>query len=172
MREAHCTEITLHGFPKEPKKPRRSQSSWSKCHSTSKRSTGNFTEVEKEYPTSRSGSVERPHFFGPVIYMIFGTMWGYPIQVYEPLSKSRKNPLATLDMPVYTDRENMDSTLREELRNTATFYGNLGRSCNIDDPGWNWSNAWETTESTSMVNLESPGVPRTKESGELTDVEC
>ena len=39
-----------------------------------KRSTGNFTEVEKEYPTSRSGSVERSHAFGSVNRMIFGTM--------------------------------------------------------------------------------------------------
>ncbi len=34
-------------------KPRRSQSSWSKCYSISKRSTENFTEVEMEHPCSR-----------------------------------------------------------------------------------------------------------------------
>ena len=52
-------------------KPRRSQSFQSMCHSISRRSTGNLTEVEKEHPMSRSGSVERSHFFGPVNYMIF-----------------------------------------------------------------------------------------------------
>ncbi len=45
-----------------------------KCHLISKRSTGNFPEVEKENPTPRSGSVERSHPFGPTSCMIFGTM--------------------------------------------------------------------------------------------------
>ncbi len=47
---------------------------WSKCPSISKKSMENFTELEKEHPTSRSGSVQRPHLSGPVSYMIFGTM--------------------------------------------------------------------------------------------------
>ena len=43
-------------------KLRRSQSPLSKCHSVSKKSTGVLTEVEEEYPTSRSGSDEKSHF--------------------------------------------------------------------------------------------------------------
>ncbi len=102
-------------------KPRRSQGLQSKCHSISKRSTGNFTEVEKKHPTSRSGSFERSHLFGPVNYMVFGTMWRCPIHVYEPLSDPRKNPLPMLNTPVLTDCEKMDSTLRKELPKTLTF---------------------------------------------------
>ena len=55
-------------------KPRRSKTAQSKCPLISKRSMENFTEREKEHLASRSGSVERPHLFGPVSYMIFGTV--------------------------------------------------------------------------------------------------
>ena len=72
---AKYSSFLLSSNPRGAKlKPRRSQTSHSKCHSRSKRSTGNFTEVEKKHPTSRSGSVERSPFFGPVNYVIFGRM--------------------------------------------------------------------------------------------------
>ena len=85
---------------------------------------------------------------------------------------SGKSLLPMLDTAVFTDCENMDSTLREEPPKTVIFHEKLGRSCNIDDPEWNWSNARETTEFTATVNLGHPRVPNTKEkTWELTDVE-
>ena len=77
--------------------PRRSQRSSSKCHSFFKRSTGNFTEVEKECPLPTSGSVEGSHFLGPVNYMIFGVLGGYPIHVCESSSMSGTNFLPMLE---------------------------------------------------------------------------
>ena len=44
-----------------------------------------------------------------------------------------EEPLLTLGTPVFTDRENTGSTLRQEPPKTVTFHENFGRSCNIDD---------------------------------------
>ncbi len=115
-------------------KPRGSQSS--------KRSTRNFTEMKKEYPTSRSGSVEGFRFFGPVNYMIFGASGGYPIHACESSSMS---------------------TCREEPPKTATFCKDLDHWYNVDDSGWNLSTTWETTESAAIAHLSYLGVPRVKE---------
>ncbi len=115
-------------------KPRRSQSSFSKCHSFFKRNTGNFTEVEQEHSASRSGSVEKSYFSGSANYTIFGALGEYPIQVCESSSMSGKNFLSTLDTSDFTACGNVDPTLREEPLKTMTFYENLGRSCNIDHP--------------------------------------
>ena len=120
----------------------------------------NFTGVGKKHPTSRSSSVERSHLFGVVNYMIFGMMWEHPIHVYEPPLRSGRNPLLMFDAPVFTDHENVNSTLPEEPSKTVTFHDNFGRSCSIDDPRRNWSGAWETTDSTVMVNLGPPGIPQ------------
>ena len=114
-------------------KSRRSQSSWLKCHTNSRKSTGNFTEVRKRHPTPRSDSFEMSHLFGPANYMIFGTMWIYPIYVYEPLLEPGRNLLPMPDTPVLTDHGNVDSTLREEPSKTVTLYENLGHPCNVDD---------------------------------------
>ena len=46
-----------------------------------------------------------------------------------------------LDTPVFTDCEKTNSTLREEPPKIVTFYDNFGRSCSIDDPRRNWSDA-------------------------------
>ena len=97
------------------------------------RGTGNFTEVKKKYPTPLSGSVEGSHFFGPVNYMTCGVLVAYSICVCESTSMSGKNLLLMLDTPIFTECENINSTLREEPPKTETFYENLGRSCNLDD---------------------------------------
>ena len=55
----------------------------------------------------------------------------------------------------------MDSTLREEPSKAVTFCGDLGHLCNVDDSLWNWSSIRETTESTIIVNLVCPEVPKT-----------
>ena len=39
-----------------------------------------------------------------------------------------------VNAPVLTDRENVDSTLREEPSKTVTLRENLGHPCNVDDP--------------------------------------
>ncbi len=79
------------------------------------------------------------------------------------------------ETPVSTACENRDSTLLEEPSKTVTFYGNLGRSCNIDDPERNPSSAWETAESTTTAYLAYLGYPevlRVKEGAwESMDVE-
>ncbi len=106
-------------------KPRRSQSFLSKCHSNFKKNTENFIEVEKRNPTSRSDSFEMSHLFEPVKYMIFGTMWRYPTHVYEPLLEPGRDPLLMLDMPVFSDCGNIESTLREEPPDTVIFYETL-----------------------------------------------
>ena len=90
--------------------------------------------MEKEDPTSRSDPIERSHFLGPVNYMIFERRGGYPIHVYESLSKSVKNLLLMLDRSVFTAYENIDSTLWEEPPKAVTLYENLGLSYGIDDP--------------------------------------
>ena len=56
--------------------------------------------------------------------------------------------------------ENMDSTLREEPPKTVIFFEVLGRSCNIDEPEWNWSITREAMESISTAHLGCPGVYR------------
>ncbi len=74
-----------------------------------------------------------------------------------------------LDTPVFTDCENVDSggAIKD-----SDFYENLGRSCIIDDPQWNWSITRETTESTATAYLGYPGVLRiTEETWELTNSE-
>ncbi len=54
----------------------------------------------------------------------------------------------------------------------SDFYENLGCWCNVDHSDWDWPNARETTEFTTIVNLGRSGVLRTKEEPwELTDVE-
>ena len=117
-------------------KPRRSQNSQSKCHPNSKRSTGNFTEVENEHPTSRSGSVERevPPFWACQLHDLWSAVTIPPLCL-PAISESGKNSLLILDTPVFTDCKNMDSTLREEPPKTVTFYENVGRSCNKDHSG-------------------------------------
>ena len=142
----------------------------SKCPSISRNNMGDFTEVEKEHSTSRSGPVKRSHLFGLVNCMIFGTMLEYPTHVYEPLLRSGRNPLFKLDTPVFTDCEKTNLTLREEPPKTVTFYDNLGRSCSIDDPRRNWSDAWEATEFTITVNLGLPGIPQGQ--GGVMEVDC
>ena len=90
----------------------------------------------KEHPISdlRSGSVGRSHFFGPVNYMIFEAIGGYPIHVCGSSSISGKSLQSMLDTLVFADCGNMDSMMRKEPPKTVTFYENLGRSCNIDGP--------------------------------------
>ena len=115
-------------------KTRKIQSSSSECHSIFKGSTWNFTEVEKEHSTSRSGSVERSHFFGLVNCMIFGALGAYPTHVCKSPTKSGKSLSSLLDTPVLTASKNKESTLWEEPPKIVTFNENPGRSCNIDDP--------------------------------------
>ncbi len=114
--------------------PRRSQSLQSKCHSNSNISMGDFTEVKKRHPTSRSGSIERSHFSESVNYNNFGALGGYPIHICKSILMYQKSLPSMLDAPVFTACKNMDSTLREEPPKTVTFYENLGRSCSINDP--------------------------------------
>ena len=58
--------------------------------------------------------------------MIFGASGGYAIHACESSSVSGKDLPLTLDAPVLTDHENMDSTCREELPKTVTFCEDLG----------------------------------------------
>ena len=85
---------------------------------------------------------------------------------------SWEEPLPTLDTPLPTAYESMDSTLRDEPPKTMTFYENLGRLCSEDDPGWNRSITRETTGSTTTAYLGYPGVRKVKnEVWESTSVE-
>ncbi len=93
-------------------KPRRSQCSQSKCRSVSRRNIGNFTEVEKEHPTSKSGYVERSHVFGSVDYMIFGASWAHPIGSPEwDWSNARETTESTIT--VYLERSGISRTKEE-----------------------------------------------------------
>ena len=66
---------------------------------------GNFTEVEKEHPASRSGSVERSHFFGPVNYMNFTDDVRIPHSCLRTTFEVWEEPLLMLDTSVLTDQE-------------------------------------------------------------------
>ena len=72
-------------------KPRKSQSSWSKCHSIFQRSTGNFTEVEKKHPTSRS-----PTFLGPSITRFLERCDDTPFIFTSHLQSLRRTPCLRL----------------------------------------------------------------------------
>ncbi len=102
--------------------------------------------------------------------MIFGALGGHAILVCESPPESGKNLLSMLDAPIFTACENTDSTLREEPPKTVTFYDNLGRSCSIDDPRRNWSDAWEAPEFTITVKLGPPGIPQGQ--GGVMGVDC
>ncbi len=95
----------------------------------------------------------RCHFSGSVNCMIFGVLGGYPIHICESSLMSGKTLLPMLDAPVFTVCENVDSKLREEPPKTVTFYGNLGRLCNRDEPERNRSIRRETTGSTTTAYL-------------------
>ncbi len=65
-----------------------------------------------------------------------------------------------LDTPVYTDCENIKSTLREEPPKKVTFCGDLGHRCSVDDSGWNLSTTRETAESTTTTHPSYQGSPQ------------
>ena len=117
---------------------------------------GELYRSEKGAPNIEISSIERSHFSGCVNYMIFGALGGHPNYVCESSSMSGKNLLSILDKPVFNACENMDSTLREKPPMTVTFYENLGRSCNIDEPESNLS----IRRDDGVHQHSLPGLPR------------
>ena len=102
----------------------------------------------------------------------FGAQENHLIHVCTHSWACGKNLLSILDTPDFTDRENMNSTFREEPIKMATFHGNWDSSCNIDDPGWNPVRGRKPTESITVTYLGHPGVPKTKkESWEEASIE-
>ncbi len=122
-------------------KTRKSQSFRSEYHSIAKRSTGNFTEVEKEYPTLRSDSVEKYHFLSLLTTGFLEHCEDTPLMSACHLQSLGRIPAHAWHANLY---RLWKCCLNVVGRATKDSDFPSGRSCNVDDREWNWSRAPES----------------------------
>ena len=103
----------------------------------------NFQRTVPRNPWRKGGSdialnseaIDWSDFFSLVNYTIFGAPENHLIHVSGPFSVCERNSPSILNMPAFTDQENINSTFRQKPPKMATFHGNCHSWCNIDDPG-------------------------------------
>ena len=84
--------------------------------------------------TSRYDTFDGVPFCNSANYVVFGSSKKCSTHIPRPHPTTGRSLLSILDMPVFTDQRNTNSTFREEPPKMVIFHENWDSPCNIDDP--------------------------------------